>query len=272
MSEKGPHLEPYEEVKAREEESLNASITYEVVRREGEKELERSTPALAWSAIAGGLAMGFSFLAEGLLRSHLPETDWRPLIVKLGYPLGFLIITLASQQLFTENTVTAVVPLLAKKTRAMFLNVTRLWAVILAANIVGSLLFAIVLAKTSLVDAGVQQALSDIAREAVRHDFATTLVKAVFAGWLIALMVWMLPAASQSQISVVIIVTYLVGIGGFAHIIAGSVAVLYGVLRGEISLFTYFIGFIVPAFIGNSLGGVLLVSSLNHAQVVSGDD
>lgn len=272
MSQKEPRLEPYEKVKAREEESLNASITYEVVRHEGEKELERSTSALAWSALAGGLAMGFSFLAEGVLRSHLPLTEWRPLVAKLGYPVGFLIITLASQQLFTENTVTAVVPLLARKTRSMFWNVARLWAVILTANLVGGLLFAIVLAKTNLVDSNVQHALSDMAREAVRDDFYATIIKAVFAGWLIALMVWMLPAASNSQIAVVVIITYLVGIAGFAHIIAGSTEVLYGVLRGEIPVRTYFASFLAPAFLGNSFGGVLLVSSLNHAQVVSGED
>jgi formate/nitrite transporter FocA (FNT family) len=93
----------------------------------------------------------------------------------------------------------------------------------------------------------------------------------VLAGWLIALMVWMLPAASSSQLFVIVVVTYLVGLAGFTHIIAGSTEVLYGVLRGEISFFTYLTYFLAPAFLGNSLGGVLLVSGLNHAQVVSGE-
>ena len=268
---KAPELEPYEKVKAREEESLNASITYEVIRSEGEKELKRSSPALAWSALAAGLSMGFSFLAEGLLRHHLPTADWRPLVAKLGYPLGFIIISLASQQLFTENTVTAVVPFLTKKTHRAFWNVARLWMVILAANLVGALLFAWVLADTTLLEPGTKQTLSDIAREAARGDFASTFIRAIFAGWLIALMVWMLPAASGSHVFVIVIVTYLVGLGGFAHIIAGSTEVLYGVVRGEISLLTYLTDFLAPAFLGNSLGGVLLVSALNHAQVVSGE-
>jgi formate-nitrite transporter family protein len=268
---KGPDLEPYEKVKAREEESLNADITYEVIRSEGEKELERPSSALAWSGLAAGLSMGFSFLAEGLLRHHLPEADWRPLIVKLGYPVGFLIITLASQELFTEHTVTAVVPFLAKKTRTAFMNVARLWAIILAANLVGAFLFAWLLAATPLFDPPTKQTLSDIAHEAVRADFAATFVRGVFAGWLIALMVWMLPAASSSRVFVTIAITYIVGLGGFAHIIAGSTEVLYGVMRAEIPLMTYVTGFVAPALLGNSLGGVLLVSSLNHAQVVSGE-
>jgi formate/nitrite transporter FocA (FNT family) len=266
-----PELEPYEKVKARDEESLNANITYEVIRNEGNKELKRSTSALAWSGLAAGLSMGFSFVAEGLLRNHLPMAEWRPLVVKLGYPLGFIIITLASQQLFTENTVTAVVPFLTKKTQRAFWNVARLWVVILLANLIGSAIFAWVLSSSTLFEPSVKHSLSEIGREAIKGDFFSMLLRAVFAGWLIALMVWMLPAASGSQIFVVVIVTYLVGLAAFVHIIAGSAEVLYTVFEGEQSLTAYFTNFLAPAFIGNSIGGVLLVSALNHAQVVSGE-
>ncbi len=73
-----PELDPVEQKKAEEEESLNQNVTYEVIRREGDKELKRPPSALAWSALAGGLSMGFSFLTEALLRSYLPEAPWRP--------------------------------------------------------------------------------------------------------------------------------------------------------------------------------------------------
>ncbi|HXV17897.1 MAG TPA: formate/nitrite transporter family protein, partial [Gemmatimonadaceae bacterium] len=101
--------------------------------------------------------------------------------------------------------------------------------------------------------------------------FLTTFARGIFAGWLIALMVWMLPAASSSQVAVVSIMTYLVGIGGLAHIIVGSVEVLYLVVTGQTSLGTYLNAFFVPALLGNVLGGFVLVTWLNHAQVTSGD-
>src|SRR3982750_393314 len=82
-------LEEHEQKKAEEEQSLDAAITHEVIRREGQKELERPLTALAWSGLAAGLSMGFSFVAEALLRSHLPDAPWRPLLTKLGYPVGF---------------------------------------------------------------------------------------------------------------------------------------------------------------------------------------
>jgi formate/nitrite transporter FocA (FNT family) len=264
----GPELEEKEKRKADEEESLNASITYEVVRREGEKELERPASALAWSGLAAGLAMGFILVAEGLLRSHLPDAPWRPLVAKLGYSVGFLIVILGSQQLFTENTLTPIVPLLARKSGEMLRRVLRLWGVVLVANLVGTIVFAWVLARTTLFEPEVHVEFLGIARDALRADFATTFLRAIFAGWLIALMVWMLPAAHREQVPIIVVMTWLVGVGGLAHIIVGSVEVAYLVARGAATWGDYLARFVTPALLGNTLGGVTLVAALNHAQVV----
>ncbi len=267
---KKPELDRLEQKKADEEESLNAGITYEVIRREGDKELSRPASALFWAAVAGGMSMGFSFLAEGLLRSFLPDAEWRPLIVKLGYPLGFLIISMGSQQLFTENTITPIVPLLVAKTSEMFRRVAVLWIVVLIGNLVGALAFASFVGLTDAFEPKVHAAFVAIGHEALRSGFATTFVRGIFAGWLIALMVWMLPAASTQQVGIIVVMTYLVGIAGLAHVVVGSVAVLYLVVTGQASAGTYFGGFMLPALLGNVLGGLTLVTWLNHAQVVSG--
>jgi formate-nitrite transporter family protein len=264
----GPDLDEPEKQKADEEESLNASITYEVIRREGEKELERSPSALAWSGLAGGLSMGFILVAKGLLHSHLPDAAWRPLVINLGYAVGFLIVILGSQQLYTENTLTPIVPLLTRKTSDMFARVLRLWGIVLVTNLIGTIIFAWVIASTTLFEPNVHDAFLTVSSEALRADFATTFVRAVFAGWIIALMVWMLPAASREQVPVIVLMTYLVGVGGLAHIIAGSTEVAYLVARGAASWGDYFGGFVLPALLGNTLGGVTLVAALNHAQVV----
>ncbi|HLS47463.1 MAG TPA: formate/nitrite transporter family protein, partial [Gemmatimonadales bacterium] len=184
-----PKLEPRERHKADEEEQLNADVTYEVIRREGEGELRRKPSALAWSALAAGLSMGFSLLAQALLRSHLPEAEWAPLVSKLGYPVGFLIVILGSQQLFTENTLTAVVPTMAERSGRLLGRMLRLWGIVLAGNLAGAHLFAWVLARSTLVDPEVHEALRTIGLEAIDPSFETTLLRAVFAGWLIALMV-----------------------------------------------------------------------------------
>jgi len=270
QSENMPVLDRVEEQHAEKEESLNPYVTYEVIRREGEKELERPASAIAWAAIAGGLSMGFSFVVEALLRAHLPDTEWRPLVTKLGYPVGFLIISLASQQLFTENTITPVVPFLVSRTREIFRRLSILWVVVFVGNILGTLAFAAMIGLTSAFDPDVHTEFTSIGFEAIRNDFATTFIRAVFAGWLIALMVWMLPAASSSKVAVITLMTYMIGIGELSHIIVGSTEVLYLVLTGQASLATYFGDFVAPTLLRNVVGGLLLVTALNHAQVVAG--
>jgi formate/nitrite transporter FocA (FNT family) len=272
---RGTHEEREDESEQKQIEeasSLDARTTLEVVRREGEHELARSTSALFWSGLAGGLSMGFSFLAEGLLRSHLPDVEWRPLVAKLGYSVGFLIVIVGSQQLYTENTLTPIVPLLSQRTWTCLRNVLRLWGVVLIANLIGALLFALAVGRLDVVEPNVQRALSALAQEAMHADAWTTALHAVYAGWLIALMVWMLPGAESAKLMVIVIMTYLVGLGGFAHVIAGAGEVFYAGIRGEAPWAHVIGGYLLPTLVGNTIGGVTMVAALNHAQATSGEE
>ena len=263
--------DPETQQKAKEEETLDAAATHEVVRIEAEKELERAASALAWSGLAAGLAMGFSFVAEGVFRSHLPDAEWRPLIAKLGYPVGFLIVILGSQQLYTENTLEPMVPLFSEPTRDRFRKVARLWGIVFLANIVGTVLFSLMMAKTSVFDEKLKAAFLAIGLEAIEPTAGTIFLKAIFAGMLIALMVWMLPAAKTAHIWVITIVTWLVGAASLAHVIVGSVEASYLVWSGAASVGTYLWHFLLPTLLGNTLGGVGLVALVNHMQVMSGE-
>lgn len=197
--------------KAKRKESFDAAATHEVVRREAVKELDRSPAALAWSGLAAGLAMGFSFVAEGTLRSHLPDAEWRPLIAKL------------------------------------------------------------VLATTTMFDEKLKSAFHDIGLEAVEPSAGTIFIRAIFAGMLIALLVWMLPAAKTAHVWVIVIMTWLVGAAGLAHVIVGSVETSYLIWSGAASVGTYVFHFMLPTLLGNTLGGVGLVAIVNHMQVTSGE-
>jgi len=255
-----------------ERSSPTGAIVYHAVKKEGEEELDRTTASLAWSGLAAGLSMGFSFAAEGLLRSALPDAPWRPLIAKFGYSLGFLIVVLGRQQLFTENTLTVILPLLRRRDRVTGRNVARLWAIVLAANLVGAAVFACVAAWSQAFDPSVHGALLDIGREAMSNSFATTLMRGIYAGWLIALMVWLLPFAETARVWVIVILTYIVGVGQFSHVIAGSIESLFLVAAGEQSLGAYAVGYLVPSLVGNIIGGVSLVAAIAHAQYVAGLD
>ncbi len=263
-----------EDEEVEERSSTKGRIVYKAVQKEGEDELERTNSALAWSGLAAGLSMGFSLMAESLLQSHLPDAPWRPLVSKFGYSIGFLVVILGRQQLFTENTLTVILPLLRKLDPRTFGNVARLWAIVLAANLVGGFIVAWLLGHTNAVGPEVHAAMKEISLAVMSHDFGTLLIRGVFAGWLIALMVWLLPVAETARVGVIIIITYVIGIGEFSHIIAGSVEAFYLVGTGVKSLGDYFV-YMVPILIGNIIGGSSIVAAIAHAEYVGsgeGDD
>jgi len=260
-------LSEEEREEARERTSVTAYVVHEAIRLDGEEELRRSYSALAWSGFAAGLSMGFSLVGEGVLRSYLPDAPWRPLISKFGYSLGFLIVIIGRQQLFTENTLTAILPLLARWNLATLWQVLRLWAVVLIANLAGAHLFAWAAACTEVFHAEAQRAFDAMGREAIQVTFGNAVLRGIFAGWLIALVVWLSAAYESGKLAIIVILTYMVGLAKLTHVVAGSTEVLFLVMKGEISWGASMVGYILPSLLGNIIGGVTLVSALNHAQV-----
>jgi formate-nitrite transporter family protein len=263
------HLDPAEKDQAAQHAAPPAVVIHEILRKEGEAELGRRPGAVFWSGLAAGLSMGFSFLALALIQSSLPEGPARHLIGSVGYSLGFIIVVLGRQELFTESTLTAVLPLLVRRDWGTWLSLLRFWAVVLAANLLGTLIFASLLTINGLFNDDVRSALQEISRQAVSGPFWPTAIKAIFAGWLIALMIWLLPSARSARLLVIMLLTYVVAIGRFSHVIAGSVEAFYAMFAGEASIYQYLIGFFVPTILGNTIGGVALVALLNHAPLVS---
>jgi len=265
-----PELTEREKEEAQERTSVSATVVHETVRYDGEEELHRPVSALAWSGLAAGMSMGFSLVAMALFRAYLPDRPWRPLVVRLGYPMGFLIVIIARQQLFTENTLTAIIPLLAKRDLKTFACVIRLWTVVLVANLTGAHLFAWVVAVTPMFLPEVQSAMLALAKEAANVTFGEAVLRGIFAGWLIAMVVWMLAAIDTGRIAVIVFMTYIVGLASLTHIIAGSVEVLFLVMVGVKSWGAIAVGYMLPTLIGNIIGGVSLTAAINHAQAVAG--
>jgi formate/nitrite transporter FocA (FNT family) len=262
-----PHLDRDEQSQAAQHSGLRPLVIHEIIREEGEDELERSVGALTLSGFAAGLSMGFSFLTEALIRADLPASPWRHLIASFGYSVGFIIAVLGRQQLFTESTLTAVLPLLTRRDGATAVAIARLWAIVLVMNLVGTWVFAALLQVHGVFSDAVVGSLGVIGREAVHADFAATFLKALFAGWLIALMVWILPSARSARLLTVMLITYVVAIGQLSHVVAGSAEAAYAVLTGTAGIGQYFGGFLAPTLLGNIVGGVALVALLNHGTV-----
>jgi formate/nitrite transporter FocA (FNT family) len=266
---RSPHLDSDEQGQAADHAPLPALVIHELVRDEGEAALERKAGSMWWSALAAGMSMGFSFLTEAMLRSALPDTSWRSLISGAGYCVGFVIVILGRQQLFTESTLTALLPLLTRKNLPTLMAVLRLWSIVLLANLSGTLVFALALSAHGVFAPAVVTALHELATQALQGSFWSMGLRAVLAGWLIALMVWVLPSAKAERLSTVVLITYVVAISHLSHIIAGSVEVFYAVIVGAATLSDYFFKFMAPTLLGNVIGGISLVAFLNHGAVAA---
>jgi formate/nitrite transporter FocA (FNT family) len=272
MSEAGedsPHLDEKQRRQAAERAAPSALVIHEIVRDLGEEELERPVGALALSGLAAGLSIGFSFLVQAYLQGALPDTPWRKLIAGFGYSTGFLFVILGRQQLFTETTLTALIPALTRRDLATLGGTLRVWLVVLAANMAGTYGFAAVAAYAGFIDPSAVTAMDDMAAHLLGGTFWHSVMGAASAGWLIGLMVWLLPASGTARPLIVILVTYIVALCQFPHIIAGSVEAAYAVLSGHAPIGAYFTKFLAPVLIGNVFGGTVLAALLNHAPVSS---
>lgn len=246
---------------------LRAAVVYEIIRTEGEGELARSVAALWWSALAAGLSIGFSVVAQALLRTYLPEVPGAAIIENIGYSVGFLIVILSRQQLFTENTLTAVLPVMAGREWGWLWVMLRLWGIVLLGNLVGCLLFAGFLAYSGALTPDFAESVREIGAKLMANTPLEMFTKGIVAGWLIAALVWMLPSAEGTEIFVITLITYLIALGGFTHVVAGSAEALYLWLAGHESLSHVAFGFFLPTLAGNLFGGTLLFAVLSYAQV-----
>ena len=253
---------------------LSAKEIHENVKVSAEEELDRPAAALAWSALAAGLVIGFSFLAAAYLSSLVgpdAEPSHRHAAASIAYPLGFIFVVLARSQLFTEHTLQPLIPLFARFTTRTLVKVLRLYAIVLAGNLVGTVVFALALALTPMVEPQLHPSLVEIARAALEGGFGTVFYKAIFAGWLIALMAWLLAStrATGAQLLFIWLTTAPISALGFRHSVAGSAEVFYLASRGEAGWIEVLWRFVLPAVLGNVLGGGILVALLNHSQVAA---
>ncbi len=242
-------------------------MVYEIIRTEGEGELARTFGALWWSGLAAGLSIGFSVLSQAMLTAALGDLPGATVVSRVGYAVGFLIVILSRQQLFTENTLTAVLPVIARREPRWFFVLARLWGIVLAANLVGCLLFSLFLAYSGVLSPEVSSAVAAISHELMANTPTEMFVKGIAAGWLIAALVWMMPSAEGTEIFVITLITYLIALGGFTHVIAGSAEAFYAWLTGVEPFSRILFGFFLPTLAGNVAGGTVLFAVLSYAQV-----
>lgn len=228
-----------------------------------DEEFVRSTRLLFFSGLAAGLSIGLSFVARSSMSAALGDAG--SLAGSMLYPVGFLLIVLGRYQLFTENTLTPVTLVLTRI--ASVPQLLRVWGVVLAANVIGAALVGLVLARSGVLDADTMAVAREIAAHGLEVPTGALFWKGLFAGWLVASMVWLNHAArdSTTRFLIVFAIMFLVPAADLFHCIIGACEALFLVFQGEAGLLDAgrFFGAVV---VGNTAGGVLLVALLNYSQ------
>jgi formate/nitrite transporter FocA (FNT family) len=248
---------------------LSAVELHDNILAAASEDQARPATSLLWSALASGLVIGFSFLAAAFLSTLATTEPMRKALVAIGYPLGFVFVVLGRSELFTENTLEPVLPLLHERTSKRVRDLLRLWALLLIGNIAGALIFGALLARTSVVPAALHETLRVVAQHGTEGGFVSVFYKAIFAGWLIALMAWLLASttARGAQMVIIWLCTAAISAFEFRHSIVGAVEAFYRAFSGTSAWGEMVFQFLVPAVLGNAVGGVVLVALLNYAQV-----
>ncbi|HEY4735369.1 MAG TPA: formate/nitrite transporter family protein [Gemmatimonadaceae bacterium] len=247
---------------------LTALEIHENIRAPAVEELERPASSLLFSSLAAGMLIGFSFLASGFASHYAPE-PYKHVFASMAYPMGFIFVVMGRSELFTENTLEPVIPLLHKRDARTLRQMLRMWGLLIVGNMVGALIFGLLLAKTTMVEPELHPSLQKIAADAMQGGFGEVFYRAIFGGWLIALLAWLLASTVDSiaQLFLIWATTAPIAAFQFRHSIAGSVEVFYRAASGAAGWGEALGGFVVPALLGNALGGVILVALFNYAQV-----
>jgi formate-nitrite transporter family protein len=247
---------------------FSAEEIHENVLVQAEDEMKRPASDLFWSAVTAGLTIGWSFVG-GAYVSTLVGPEHRKAVEAAVYPLGFILVIIGRSQLFTENTLEPVIPVLDQPTGEKLGKMLRLWGLVLLGNMLGAAAFALLFAHTNVVSADVSAQMREMSRKAMEGSFALQFYHAIFAGWLIALTAWLVSATSftGAQIALIWLTTAPIAALDFRHSIAGSVEAFFAASTGITSWLAALGGFTVPAVLGNIVGGVVFVAMLNHGQV-----
>lgn len=239
--------------------------------RQAQEELERPAGALLLSGLSAGLDLGFGpFLMAviaTLTAKEMPHSVTQ-ILMTLAYGVGFIFVVMGRSALFTEQTTSAVLPVLSR--RASLRQLLRLWGLVLISNLAGAAVIAAIISQVGprmgVIEIG---ALRDIASKLLAHEWWIMLLSAIAAGWLMGLLAWLVIASRDtvSQIIVVTLTTFVIGIAGFHHSIAGTIEVLMAAFAGAGATFDGFARFLLWSVLGNALGGAVFVALLKFGHV-----
>ncbi|MFC7008157.1 formate/nitrite transporter family protein [Halalkalicoccus salilacus] len=228
-----------------------------------DEEITSGNRELFFSALAAGFAITITFL---LYSTMTAATDGHPVLSALLYPLGFIYIIIGGYQLYTENTLPPVA--LTLERLVSIPQLLRHWSIVLAGNFAGGAIGAVVLTWGGVFSPEAATAAMSHAEHGLETSFSALFFKAAFAGLIVAGVVWVVYASRDtiSRLAVVYLAFLSIPLGDLFHVVVSFTEMLYMVFSGELALLTGVTTFVLPVLLGNTLGGIALVTVVNYFQ------
>ncbi|MEG1915651.1 MAG: formate/nitrite transporter family protein [Muribaculaceae bacterium] len=225
----------------------------------------------AYIAIGGILSVIIGF---GFPELTVNNPGLQRLLSGTMFPLGLILVVFLGAELFTGNNALLMPSLLDKKYKAW--NVIKNWILVYFGNFVGAILFATLFVYMCGLTANepYHQAVINIATAKVSMPWHVVLLKGIGANWFVCLAIWLGLSSSSAGARMLgcwFPVMAFVALG-YEHSIANMFFIPIGMLEGaNISIYQFIVSNLIPATIGNIIGGALFVGIvywyINHKSV-----
>ncbi|MBV8959378.1 MAG: formate/nitrite transporter family protein [Actinobacteria bacterium] len=235
--------------------------TFNRTVEEGVQRLTRATPSLLATGLVGGADVSVGLFALLVVKTETGDT----LLASLAFGLGFVALTLASSELFTENFLVPIAAVAAKK--ATTAQVGRLWAGTASMNLIGGWLVM------GLIITGFPR-LGPTAVEVARHYPAIgigwrSMAGALMGGAVITLMTWMEHSTESvtGKLAAAVGAAFLLAAAPLNHVIVVSLEMFAALQHGAPFGYVDWVSVAAWYTLGNVLGGVVMVAGLRLVQI-----
>ncbi len=225
------------------------------------------------SSLMAGLEIGFSFMLVVIVYTLFAgqiDAMYIPYIAAFVYPLGFILVVIGKSVLFTEQTSLLSLPVISgRKTIA---DLSSLWGIVILGNLVGGYIIGAFIVWIG-PELGVisRQGIEDLADHVNHYSRGIILGSSVLAGWLMALLSWTITSikSASGKITIIYMITFIIGLAGLHHSIVGSIEVFAGLLVSDKITFLDYLSFQSVSLVGNAIGGVVFVAILKYGAFLA---
>src|SRR3954468_1225431 len=228
---------------------------------EGQQRLGRTWTGLTSTALLGGIDVGAGAIALLIVENQTHSV----LLSALAFSIGFIALTLAHSELFTEGFLIPVTAVVARK--ANVASLLRLWVMSVIGNLIGGwVLMSIAMAGFP----NLRRTALDVGGFYITLGWSwRAFALAVIGGFVITLMTHMQHSTESDGVKLAPAVTmgFLLAAGKINHAIVGSLLVFAALQVGAPFGYVDWLKLLALACLGNMAGGLGLVTLRRLLQV-----